>query len=218
MSGMLTGDLALTWIITLLFGVSIATYVYILVAQHGQRTSTINHLLHLVMSAAMILMAWRVGMNLPTVGPMIFFLLAGVWFVYVAGRVSLPARDRLTNCYYAVMVAAMAWMYALMNGSLTGQTDHSLDHALAGSLDMNMSGIEMPATEMSQPVPGPGWITSVNWIATLGFAIVALYWASRYVAERRRNPVPHAPKLTHLEPLYKTLTSAGTALMFGVML
>src|SRR5262249_51751470 len=120
MFGMLTGDLALTWIVTLLFGVSNATYVYILVAQHGRRTGTIKHLLHLAMSAAMILMAWRVGMNLPTVGPMIFFLLAGVWFVCVAGRVSLPARDRLTNCYYAVMVAAMAWMYALMNGSLPG--------------------------------------------------------------------------------------------------
>jgi hypothetical protein len=132
--------------------------------------------------------------------------------------VSVPARDRLTNCYYAVMVAAMAWMYALMTGSLPGQTDHPPDHALAGSLDMNMSGIEMPATEMSQPVHGPGWITGMNWIATLGFAVVALYWAYRYVAERRTNPVPHAPHLTHLEPLYKTLTAAGTALMFGVML
>jgi DNA-binding FrmR family transcriptional regulator len=70
------------------FGVSIATYVYILVAQHDRQTSTVNHLLHLTMSAAMILMGWRVEMNLPTVGPMIFFLLAGVWFVCVAGRVS----------------------------------------------------------------------------------------------------------------------------------
>ncbi len=136
----------------------------------------------------------------------------------VAGRVSAATRERLTNCYYAVMMAAMAWMYALMNGSLAGQTDHSPDHALAGSLAVNRSGIEMPATEMSQPVPGPGWITSVNWIATLGFAAVALNWACRYVAERRRNPVPHGAQLTHLEPLYKTLTAAGTALMFGVML
>jgi Domain of unknown function (DUF5134) len=51
-------------------------HLYILVAQHDRQTSTVNHLLHLTMSVAMILMAWRVGMNLPTVGPMIFFLLA----------------------------------------------------------------------------------------------------------------------------------------------
>ena len=27
----------------------------------------------------------------------------------------------MTNHYYAVMMAAMAWMYAVMNGSLPGQ-------------------------------------------------------------------------------------------------
>jgi integrase len=52
MSSSLTGDVALRWIITTLFGASIATYVYGLVAQYGRWTSTINHLLHLMMSAA----------------------------------------------------------------------------------------------------------------------------------------------------------------------
>jgi len=177
------------------------------------------------MSAAMILMAWRVGMNLPTIGPMIFFLLAVVWFVYVAGRVSSATRDRLTNYYYAVMMAAMAWMYAVMNGSLPGQTSHSPDHALSGSLAMNtsgiamsMSGMETPAHEMSRTLPGPGWITTVNWIATLGFAVVALYWPCRYFAERRMNPLPHAAQLARLEPLYQAFTAAGTALMFGALL
>jgi hypothetical protein len=211
----LIGDLTLRWIVTILFGVSIATYLYVVVAQHDRWTSTVNHLLHLTMSAAMILMVWRVGMNLPAVGPMIFFLLAGVWFVRVAGRVS---RDRLTNYYYAVTMAAMAWMYAVMNGSLPGQTGHSPDHALSGSLAMNMSGMEMPAQQMSGTVPGPGWISTVNWIATLGFAVVVLYWSCRFFAERRMNPVPHAAQLARLEPLYQAFTAAGTALMFGALL
>ena len=218
----LIGDLTPRWIVSILFSVSMATYVYIVAAQHNRWTTTVNHLLHLTMLAAMILMAWRIGMDLPTVGPMVFFVLAGVWFVCAAGRVS---RDRMTNYYYAVMMAAMAWMYAVMNGSLPGQTSHSADHVLSGSLamnssgtDMNISGMEMSAHEMSQAVPGPGWITTVNWIAALGFAVVALYWPCRYFAERRMNPVPHAEQLARLEPLYQVFTAAGTALMFGALL
>jgi hypothetical protein len=51
---MLTGDPTLRWIVTAVFGVGIATYSYILVAQRARWTSTVNHLLHLTMSAAMI--------------------------------------------------------------------------------------------------------------------------------------------------------------------
>jgi uncharacterized protein DUF5134 len=221
MSPNLMGDLALRWIVTMLFGASIAsiaTYVYVLVAQHGRWTNAVNHLLHLTMSAAMILMAWGVGMNLPTVGPMIFFLLAGVWFARAPTRMSTATGDRLTNGYYAVMMAAMAWMFAVMNGNLPGQIGHSSDVAQSAALAMNMSATEIRAHEMSPTGPGPGWITAVNWITTLGFAVVALYWVWRYLAERRSNPVSHAAQLARLEPLYQAFTAAGTALMFGVLL
>lgn len=224
-SPILMGDLTLRWIVTILFTASIATYAYILVAQHDRWTSTVNHLLHLTMAAAMIMMAWGLGMNLPTVGPMIFFLLVGAWFVRVAGRVSAPARDRLTNSYYAVTVAAMAWMYAVMNSSLPG-SDHPRDHAVPASLamntsgtDTNMSGIHMSAHDMSRTLPDPGWITTVNWIATLGFAVMALYWTCRSFARRRRtHPAPHTAHLARVEPLYQVFTAAGTALMFGALL
>ena len=211
-------DVALRWIITILFGASIATYVYILIAQRRRWTSTVNHLLHLAMSAAMILMAWGVGMKLPPLGPILFFLLAGVWFACAAGRTSTAPGDRLTNGYYAVMMAAMAWMFTAMNGGLTSQTGHSSDHAQSATLAIDMPGMEMPAHQMSPTEPADQWIAAVNWIATLGFAVVALYWACRYLAARRTNPVPHTPKLAHLEPLYQVCTAAGTALMFGTLL
>ncbi|GAB4933641.1 DUF5134 domain-containing protein [Mycobacterium avium subsp. hominissuis] len=214
----LIGDLALRWIVSILFSVSMATYLYIVVAHHDRWPSTVNHLLHLTMLAAMIVMAWRVGMDLPTVGPTIFFLLAAVWFVRVARGMPSATRDRLTNYYYAVMMAAMAWMYAVMDGGLPGQSGHSSDHALSGSPNMNMSGMQTPAQQMSGTAPGPGWITTVNWIATLGVAVVALYWPYRYVAERRLHPMQNAALLVRLEPLYQVFTAAGTALMFGALL
>ena len=218
MSSSLMGDVALQWVVTILFGASTATYVYILVAQRGRWTNPVNHILHLVMSAAMILMAWGVGMSSPTLAPMIFFLLAGLWFGHAAGRTSTPADDRLTNGYYAVMMAAMAWMFAVMSGGLAGQIAHTSDYAEPAAAAMDMSGADMPAHEMSSAEPATEWIAAVNWIAALGFAGVALYWACRYLAKRRTTAVPRAAQLAHLEPLYQVCSAAGTALMFGALL
>jgi hypothetical protein len=218
MSSSLMGDVALRWVVTMLFGASIATYVYILVAQRDRWTSTVNHLLHLVMSVVMILMAWGVGMSLPTAPSMIFFLLAGIWFGRAVCRMSTPASDRLTNGYYAMMMAAMAWMFAAMNGRLPSQFGHLSDHAQSAAAAIDMPGADMPAHEMSAAETATDWIATVNRIATLGFVVVALYWACRYLAARRTNPMPSAEQPPRLESLYHACTAAGTALMFGALL
>lgn len=215
MSHFVIGGLVLRWIVTVFFGVSIAGYVYILVAQRGRRTCTVNHVLHLVMSAAMIAMAWPVGMGLPTVGPMVFFVLAALWFVLAAGRAPSATSDRLTNGYYAVMMAAMAWMYAVMNGGLPGQTGHSPDHTLSGSPGMKMPGTDISAPETSWPAPEPGWITAVNLTAAVGFAMTAVCWLYRYFADRRTKPVPHTAQLTHLRLLCQACMATGLAIMFA---
>ena len=72
-------------------------------------------MLHIVMSAAMLVMAWPMGARLPTVGPMVFFMLAAAW--YVAMVILADARPgRVANVYHVFMMSAMAWMYAVMNG------------------------------------------------------------------------------------------------------
>lgn len=210
-------DLALRWIVTVLFAASIAGYGCILAAQHNRWTCTVNHLLHLAMAAAMIVMAWPAGMGLPVVGPMVFFLLAAGWFVLAPGRVFSGIADRLINSYHAMKMTAMAWMYAVMSGHLPGQTCHSADHAISGSPGMHMAEMNMPVSEMSSTASEPGWITTVNSIAAVGFAIAALYWLYRYVAERRSNAVSHRAQLVVLGPLCQALMAAGAALMFAVM-
>ncbi len=219
MSPSLMSDLESRWVVTLLFGVSIATYTYLLAAQRRRPTSTVDHLLHLAMSVAMILMAWDIGMNLPTVGALVFFLLAGLWFARAAGRRSTASGDRMTNAYYAVMMGAMAWVFAVMNGSLPGQVGHSSDQARSTVLAMNMPETEMiSAHGMSATASRTEWITTVNWIATLGFGVVALCWAYSYVARLRMNAVPQTGHPAYLEPLYQVCTAAGTAVMFGALL
>ncbi len=212
-------ELALRWIITIFFAASIAAYLYVVVAHYRRWPDTVSHLLHLAMSAAMITMAWDAGMNLPTAAAITFFLLACLWFARGAGRTSMTTGERLTNGYYAVMMAAMAWMFAVMNVSLRGRISRPSDDARSAALAMNMSENDM-ASAHHRPAAGfgDGWIAAVNWLATLGFAAVALYWACQYLARRRRNRGPRNERLAHLEPLHHVCAAAGTAVMFGTLL
>lgn len=211
-------DLALRWIITILFAASIAGYVYVLAAQYDRWTCTVNHLFHLAMSVAMIVMAWPAGMGLPTVGPMVFFLLAAVWFALTPGWVSPGIPQRLINSYHAVKMTAMAWMYAVMSGSLPGQTGHSSGHNMSGAPGMSMAGMDMAGPEMSSTAAEPGWMTTVNWIAAVGFAAAALFWLHRYFGERRTDPVSHTARLARLGSLCQAVMAAGAAVMFAVLL
>ncbi len=143
----LIGETPLRWGVTLLFAISVGMYAYLVVTQRDQWTARLTHLLHLTMSVAMVLMVWRVGLDLPAVGPTLFFLLAGIWFVGVAAWASSASPQRLKTCYYAAMMAAMAWMYALMSGAVPGVSAHL--HAQPGSAVMDMPGMQPPAHDMS---------------------------------------------------------------------
>ena len=206
------GDLALRWTVTVLFGASFAWHLHGLVAQRERWICTIERLLHIVMCAAMVVMAWPVGMKLPTLGPMIFFLAAAVWFVLVAAHVFSGDDGRLTNGYHAIMMAAVAWLYAVMTGGPLGRLGHPPGHTMASSPDM-----QMPGMDMSVPGPAePGWITALNWIGAVGFATAAVYWLYRYVTQRNANPVPH--RLGDWGTLCHAFMASGMAIMFGVML
>jgi hypothetical protein len=74
-------DLTLRWVVTVLFGLSFAECAYALAAGHRKWTGAVGHVLHLVMSVAMIVMAWPVGLAVPNRPSLVFFLLAAVWFV-----------------------------------------------------------------------------------------------------------------------------------------
>lgn len=191
-------DLALRWVVTVLFTLSALECLYAIAVTHRRVPSVVGHGLHFVMAVAMAVMAWPRGAELPTTGPMVFFLLAAVWFAVMAS-VAEPA-NRAVNVYHAAMMLAMAWMYAVMNGKvLPGQAvahaHHPHQHGAAAT---------------------PTWISTINWLWTLGFTVAAIGWLYGYFAARKRTPGPMSP--AHLGTLCQVLMAAGMAVMFGVML
>lgn len=220
-------DLTLRWVVTLLFVIAAAECLSTLVVGDRRPATVVSQLLHVVMAVAMAVMAWPWGAALPTVAPMVFFLLATLWFVAVTPS-SICAGHRIAGVYHALMMLAMAWMYAVMNGRLLpGQASHTADVAPAGPSagasghaghasmpGMDMGGTDAAATDHS--VGYPPYIATLNWVCTIGFALAAVFWLYRYLAVRmEREPVEAARPLGIL---CQSMMAAGMAIMFGVML
>jgi hypothetical protein len=214
-------DIFLRWIVTALFVLSAAECVFAIAT--GRRTwiHVVSPVLHFVMSVAMVVMAWPWGAKLPTTGPMVFFLLAAVWFAAVGFT---GVGHRAVNGYHALMMLAMAWMYAVMNGNLLpgqcgtahGAHDMKSPHTTMPGMDMpdmNMPGMDMSGNGSSSGGGYPAWIDAINWVCTIGFAIAALWWLYRFFALRKAGPTPRLLWLAR-----QTMMAAGMAIMFGVML
>ncbi|CAN5705188.1 DUF5134 domain-containing protein [soil metagenome] len=208
-------DLALRWLVTALFGLSVAESALSLAAGHHRRTSVVGHVLHLVMAVAMIVMAWPFGMTLPTRPPLVFFVVAALWFAGVAVASAGPV-ERLGNEYHAVMMAAMAWMYAVMDGALFATAPADSDAPTATM--PTMPGMDMSSGGASPSTAEPQWITALNWMFTVGFGLAAAFWLYRYLACRRREVTIRPALLAHAGSLAQAFMAAGMAIMFGVML
>lgn len=207
-------DLALRWVVTVLFALSAAECTYALARSRGSLTDAVSQLLHLAMAVAMVVMAWPRGAELPTVGPMVFFSTAAVWFLAGLLR-SGTTPSRLVDGYHAAMMLAMAWMYAVMNGDVLARRTETV---AAGSHDMpamhmhHGGGTAMAAETMSvQPL----WIPTINWLLTIGFVIAAVVWLHRYFAARQRS---ERSPFTHFGTLCRAMMAAGMAIMFAVTL
>lgn len=224
-------DLTLRWLVTILFALSALEIVYAMFTRRHRWVDIVGNSLHLVMAVAMGVMAWPRGAELPTTGPMVFFLLAAVWFAVIAAT-PIGARHRVADGYHGLMMLAMAWMYAVMNGRvLPGQSAGSGDGSAhghhSGHAGMPVPGADMPGSGMAgtdtSGMPGmdmsagyPAWIDVIDWIWTLGFAAAALFWIYRAFLSRRAS----TDELSHgrLGALSQAMMAAGMAIMFGVML
>lgn len=209
-------DLALRWVVTVLFALSAVECTYALAGSRGRPGAAVSQLLHLAMAVAMMVMAWPRGAELPTLAPMLFFLAAAVWFVAGLLR-SGTTHDRLVDGYHAAMMLAMAWMYAVMNGNVLARHTETV---AVGSHDMQAmhmaghhGGTAMAMEQVS--VQPPVWIPAINWLLTIGFVIAAAVWLYHYFAARQQS---ETPAFSHFGTLCRAMMAAGMAIMFGVML
>ncbi|WP_445169699.1 DUF5134 domain-containing protein [Mycolicibacterium sp. Dal123E01] len=218
-------DLALRWFVTILFVLSAAECLSTLAGGNRRWTNVTSQLLHVVMAVAMAVMAWPWGAALPTVAPMVFFLLATGWFVGLTVS-PLGAGHRIAGAYHALMMLAMAWMYAVMNGRLLpGQATYVPDVAATpagsgagGHAGMNMPGMDMSGSAAVADSSGggyPTYIATLNWVCTLLFAVATVYWLYRYLAVRMDRSVTAEQSLG---AMCQSMMAAGMAIMFAVML
>ncbi len=146
-------------------------------------------------------MAWPWGAALPTIEPMVFFLLATGWF---AVRTVATVEHRGVNAYHAAMMAAMAWMYAVMSGTLVPQP---VDGVSTGAgHGGHHGGHSMPGMGASD-ISAPPFIDGLNWLCTAGFAVATVWWLYLYFTTSR-----------FFGTACQAMMSAGMSIMFAVML
>lgn len=206
-------DPLLRWVVTALFVASAVECVYAVVTGTRERTRVVGQVLHFAMAVAMAAMAWPAGMSLPTTGPMIFFLFATAWFVVM---MLTESGHRGVNAYHALMMLAMAWMYAVMSGSLAARPPDGQDASPSMGGHHGMPGMDMPAgSDSAAALTNPPFVVALNWIWTVGFAIAALWWLYRYFVQRKAEP--SQPTHRFLGSAAQVMMAVGMAVMFGVM-
>lgn len=221
-------DIALRWVVTLLFVFSAGVCVQAIAANRHSGANVVSHSLHAIMAIAMAVMAWPRGAELPPQAPMIFFAAAAVWFAVATLR---TADHRGANVYHTLMMSAMAWMYAAMGGLPLQNAGQSDSTPMASMPGMDMPG--MPGMDTSSGSAGhaghaghsgagqagtepANWVGLLNWVCAIGFGAAAAYWLYRLITARLQ-PSPDDSHQT-VGILCQLAMAAGMAIMFAVML
>ncbi|QRP50444.1 DUF5134 domain-containing protein [Amycolatopsis sp. FDAARGOS 1241] len=205
-------DLLLRWIVTALFVISATERGYCIAAGRLPPTDLVGNSLQALMAIAMAVMAWPGGAGLAATGPLLFFLLAALWFLAVSvGR----AKHRRANAYHVMMMLATAWMYAAMGGGLL-PAPHDVASADGRHGSSSMPGMDMPAMETAPGAGGtPPFFTGLNWLLTIAFAVAGAGWSWWLFVRRRTAPSP--PGRVQAGIAAQAVMAAGMAIMFAVL-
>jgi hypothetical protein len=196
-------DIVLRSIVVGLFTLTAIEFGVAVFTKRSPWTSVVNHALHFVMAVAMVLMALPLCAHLPTTGPAIFFLLAGLAFVAMAAFAVQGVTRRELYVYHGLMMLSTAWMYAVMNS-------HLMPARAIAQPAMAMPGMDMSTMDMPAGNESPVWFDVVGWIGAVGFAVAAVFWTYRYVLDSRRKVTPRRS----LGDLGQAMMAAGMAIFF----
>ncbi|MFI5859661.1 DUF5134 domain-containing protein [Streptomyces parvulus] len=210
----------LRWILTALF-VLPACYALWLAATPGRTVvNRVGHALHAVMGAAMAAMAWPWGMDLPAGPQVVVFSAGALWFAGAALARSVRATTRTAALSgalpHVVMMASMAWMAAVMNGS-----------GMAGSMGgaaQDMPGMDMSGTDatsaMTLSQAGDQWTAALFALVLL---VLGLRWLAQAFDEQRlASAAPGGRSVAILageasEPACHAAMAVGMGVMFALL-
>lgn len=207
-------DVALRWVVTLLFGFSAVVCIRAIIGNRHSAAAVISLSLHALMAIAMAVMAWPRGAELPTRAPMVIFAVAALWFAVMTGR---NGGQRAANSYHTLMMLAMAWMYAAMGGLPLRTTAHPDMAGMDGMSGMSPSEHAGHGSHSGHAAGATaGWVGAVNWLFALGFGIAALFWLYRYITTGRQGKEEASGRRVGV--LCQAAMASGMAIMFAVML
>lgn len=213
-------DIFLRLFVTGLFVLAIVECGYSLATHRMRWPGIVGHLLHITMAVAMVTMAWPFANGWPTIGPMVFFIAAALWFVGVGVAIAGTRAERIADGYHAVMMAAMAWMYALMNGSILPGMGSDAPMPMAAA--MGMPGMSMSTMSVAHSHGGgdmemagtqPSYVSAVNWVLAVALLASAAIWLYIYFDRRQSSERPGG-LLTHAGELCQVFMAAGMGIMF----
>jgi len=177
-----------------------------------------TYVAHLLMSVAMIVMAWPAGMAVPVIPQVVLFSVAAVWFVLIAlayGRSWVrdshaEHHGRIVYWYHAGMMAAMVWMLVAMGTTMGSRASMGSARTMSGMPGMVMSARPSVATAV------------VAWGLGLAFCLAALAWLGSLIPEpSRREEGRGVAVMTRTVPVtailletgYEVLMAGGMAIM-----
>lgn len=218
-------EFGLRWVLTVVFA---GTALYSLFALVSSPTRTgsralprpvarVGYSLHVVMSVAMIAMAWPWGMSIPLVPQIIVFALAAGWFLVVAVvRWRRPGGEhdsRAALIAHAAMMGAMVWMLAVMPITMTtgsGATGCSAHHAEMGHCTLpaeSPSAQSIPADSV-ESLPLAVWMAGIG--IAVGFTIAGLWWGAKAL-DHARFAVHAADSARSRRPSSSTTTTVAAS-------
>ncbi len=205
---------------TALFAVTGAHSLWALVGRRDsiRRARAQGHALtdlsHLVMSLAMIAMAWWTPGGPALLLQVVVFTALGLLLLLRALDRSRPPGARHGAAAGAAMNAAMVWMVAgtsvIMPG-MPAMAGMPASHPAGGSASTAGAGsTSMAGMVMSSPAGTPAWAGALTWLTVAALGALALWWSMRAVRrERAERSVGHCACCAAM--------SAGMALILVVM-
>lgn len=188
--------------LSVLFAVIGAWYLAVLVRPRPRGVAgygeSVGAGLHVLMSAAVIVMFWPWGERFPAIAQVTVFTTAAAWFAGQALFGGDALRARCANWYHAATMAAVAWIAVVMSVPATAVTAVAAT-AGSGSMSADMGGMDMSGMDMggmdmggaASATPGTGiaggpgtattmaigWADPVCLVLAAGFFAIAAWYA-----------------------------------------